>query len=323
MSYHNRMRLRYPCGIAGSTSERALDVCRTACPTAGEVLTDTGPAPAPRAAGPAGLAATGGLGWPGGGRAGKSDRTSCQQAEQEHNQAVGKRQQHPRDTPSQAPDPAAKTPAQIAKPSFRAGRHAVGQLRAARQHTVIIADKAITNVVAYARIVLQAPPGSREAAVLEAMKTFCEAWAPTGPRSSTSRPPPTASYMCRSPMMPCLNETGRLLCQGAAPCLPLACRRHLVVIVRQELPFQKPVSATPVVVPNLPWVPTATQEVGERHPSPHREAPWPGGGLMAWTLHAEPFHDAHAACPCVQLLASGPTPPAAMQLVADVHDTWL
>jgi hypothetical protein len=124
-------------------------------------------------------------------------------------------------------------------------------------------------------------------------------------------------------MMPCLNETGRLLCQGAAPCLPLACRRHLVVIVRQELPFQKPVSATPVVVPNLPWVPTATQEVGERHPSPHREAPWPEGELMAWTLHAEPFHDAHAACPCVQLLASGPTPPAAMQLVADVHDTWL
>ena len=42
MSYHNRVRLRYPCGIAGSTSERALDVCRTACPTAGEVLTDTG-----------------------------------------------------------------------------------------------------------------------------------------------------------------------------------------------------------------------------------------------------------------------------------------
>ena len=42
-------------------------------------------------------------------------------------------------------------------------------------------------------------------------------------------------------MMPCLNETGRLLCQGVAPCLPLACRRHLVVIIRQELPFQKPV----------------------------------------------------------------------------------
>jgi hypothetical protein len=53
------------------------------------------------------------------------------------------------------------------------------QLRAARQHTMIIADKTIANVMAYAWIVLQTPPGSREAAVLEAMKGFGEAWAPT------------------------------------------------------------------------------------------------------------------------------------------------
>ena len=53
------------------------------------------------------------------------------------------------------------------------------QLRAARQHTMIIADKTIANVMAYAWLVLQTPPGSREAAVLEAMRTFCEAWAPT------------------------------------------------------------------------------------------------------------------------------------------------
>ena len=53
------------------------------------------------------------------------------------------------------------------------------QLRAARQHTMIIADKTIANVMAYAWLVLQTPPGSREAAVLNAMKTFCEAWAPT------------------------------------------------------------------------------------------------------------------------------------------------
>jgi predicted ATPase len=53
------------------------------------------------------------------------------------------------------------------------------QLRTARQHTMIIADKTIANVMAYAWIVLQAPPGSREAAVLNAMKGFCEAWAPT------------------------------------------------------------------------------------------------------------------------------------------------
>jgi hypothetical protein len=33
--------------------------------------------------------------------------------------------------------------------------------------------------MAYAWLVLETPPGSREAAVLEAMKTFCEAWAGT------------------------------------------------------------------------------------------------------------------------------------------------
>jgi predicted ATPase len=52
------------------------------------------------------------------------------------------------------------------------------QLRAARQHAMIIADKTIANVMAYARLVLQAPPGSREAAVLDAMNAFCQAWAP-------------------------------------------------------------------------------------------------------------------------------------------------
>jgi len=53
------------------------------------------------------------------------------------------------------------------------------QLRTARQHTMIIADKTIANVMAYAWIVLQAPPGSREAAVLDAMRLFCQAWAGT------------------------------------------------------------------------------------------------------------------------------------------------
>jgi predicted ATPase len=52
------------------------------------------------------------------------------------------------------------------------------QLRAARQHTMIIADKTIANVLAYARIVLPAPAGSRQAAVLTAMEVFCRAWAP-------------------------------------------------------------------------------------------------------------------------------------------------
>ena len=32
--------------------------------------------------------------------------------------------------------------------------------------------------MAYAWLVLQTPPGSREAAVLDAMNAFCEAWAP-------------------------------------------------------------------------------------------------------------------------------------------------
>jgi predicted ATPase len=58
------------------------------------------------------------------------------------------------------------------------GAQLSAQLRAARQHTMIICDKTIANVLAYARLVLTAPPGSREAAVLNAMEAFCRAWAP-------------------------------------------------------------------------------------------------------------------------------------------------
>ena len=53
------------------------------------------------------------------------------------------------------------------------------QLRAARQHTMIIADKTIANVLAYAQIILQTPPRGLDTAVLDAMKRFCQAWAPT------------------------------------------------------------------------------------------------------------------------------------------------
>jgi hypothetical protein len=42
---------------------------------------------------------------------------------------------------------------------------------------MIIADKTIANVMACAWLVLQTQPGSREAAVLDAMKTSCQAWA--------------------------------------------------------------------------------------------------------------------------------------------------
>lgn len=53
------------------------------------------------------------------------------------------------------------------------------QLRAARQHPTIICDKTIANVLAYAWLVLETPPGSRSASVLAAMESFCRAWAGT------------------------------------------------------------------------------------------------------------------------------------------------
>lgn len=51
------------------------------------------------------------------------------------------------------------------------------QIRATRQHAMIICDKTVANVLAYARLVLPAPPGSRDAATLAAMEAFCRAWA--------------------------------------------------------------------------------------------------------------------------------------------------
>jgi predicted ATPase len=53
------------------------------------------------------------------------------------------------------------------------------QLRAARQHTMVICDKTIANVLAYAWLVLETPPRSRAAATLGAMEAFCHAWAGT------------------------------------------------------------------------------------------------------------------------------------------------
>ena len=51
------------------------------------------------------------------------------------------------------------------------------QLRAARQHPMIICDKTIANVLAYTWLVLETPPHSRAAAALAAMEQFCRAWA--------------------------------------------------------------------------------------------------------------------------------------------------
>lgn len=53
------------------------------------------------------------------------------------------------------------------------------QLRTARHHQFLIADKTIINVLAYAQMLLDVRPGSIDAAVLDAMETFCRAWAPT------------------------------------------------------------------------------------------------------------------------------------------------
>jgi len=52
-------------------------------------------------------------------------------------------------------------------------------LRAARHHQLLICDKTVVNVLAYARLVLPASPGSSDAAVIDAMTEFCKAWAPT------------------------------------------------------------------------------------------------------------------------------------------------
>ena len=56
--------------------------------------------------------------------------------------------------------------------------HLSATLRAARHHRLVICDKTVVNVLAYARLVLPAQPGSHDAAVLDAMAGFCRAWAP-------------------------------------------------------------------------------------------------------------------------------------------------
>ncbi|WP_410570346.1 AAA family ATPase [Amycolatopsis sp. cmx-4-61] len=57
--------------------------------------------------------------------------------------------------------------------------HLQDQLRTARNHQLLIADKTIVNVLAYARMLLDVVPGSLDAAVLDAMEHFCRSWAPT------------------------------------------------------------------------------------------------------------------------------------------------
>ena len=57
--------------------------------------------------------------------------------------------------------------------------HLQHQLRTARNHHLLIADKTIINVLAYARLLLHPAPDSPDALVLDAMRHFCRAWAPT------------------------------------------------------------------------------------------------------------------------------------------------
>jgi predicted ATPase len=52
------------------------------------------------------------------------------------------------------------------------------QLRAARHHQLLICDKTVMNVAAYAGLVLHTEPDTQQAIVLEAMRSFCAAWAP-------------------------------------------------------------------------------------------------------------------------------------------------
>jgi hypothetical protein len=52
-------------------------------------------------------------------------------------------------------------------------------LRAARHQRQLICDKTIVKVLAYARLVLPAPPDSHHEGVLDAIAAFCRAWTPT------------------------------------------------------------------------------------------------------------------------------------------------
>jgi predicted ATPase len=52
-------------------------------------------------------------------------------------------------------------------------------LRAARHQRLLICDKTVVNVLAYARMVLADTPGGPDAAVLDAIARFCATWAPT------------------------------------------------------------------------------------------------------------------------------------------------
>ena len=52
------------------------------------------------------------------------------------------------------------------------------QLRTARYQQLLICDKTVANVLAYARLVLDPSANPQTAAVLDAMAQFCRAWAP-------------------------------------------------------------------------------------------------------------------------------------------------
>ncbi|HZM76865.1 MAG TPA: ATP-binding protein [Candidatus Limnocylindrales bacterium] len=56
------------------------------------------------------------------------------------------------------------------------GAQLTTQLRASRHHELLVCDKTVMNVVAYAKLLLHPAAGSREAMVIQAMTDFCAAW---------------------------------------------------------------------------------------------------------------------------------------------------
>lgn len=94
--------------------------------------------------------------------------------------------------------------------------HLQYQLRTARNHQLLITDKTIVNVLAYARMLLNIEPNTIDAAVLDAMEIFCRARAPTttsysSPTTTTASPATASaprSLACNTPPPPpCASST--------------------------------------------------------------------------------------------------------------------
>jgi predicted ATPase len=54
--------------------------------------------------------------------------------------------------------------------------HMTNCLRAARSYSVVLADKTLTNVLAYCKMLVQAQPGSWDDQMINVMDKFCASW---------------------------------------------------------------------------------------------------------------------------------------------------